>query len=777
MVNQVTLYGCSPTPIASYLKALGVLRLLSCAGNSVTGVAADPHVRGWWRGVRFHLLTALDLEGILEFFLTRYAPSPVLAPWNGGSGFYPNDKKDGIKHLVVESVDDRFAAFAHSVRIAQDIIREFGLTEKPGKDTKPRLVERLRASLPESALPWLDASLVLSGTQLRFPPVLGTGGNDGRLEFTNNLMQRLFSKTGGIFNAADGTPRPPSAGLLTSSLCNTPEIRLAKAKVGQFSPGGAGGPNASTGFAGGSIINSWDYVFMLEGASVFASAATRRYESKAKSAASFPFTVDASSAGWGGIEGTDEADARPEFWAPLWAQPARFREIQALFCEGRAVIQGRTATDGLEFVRALSVLGVSRGFSEFQRYGYFQRAGKSYYAVAIGRRSASASPGAKLIADLDRGGWLRTVRQFGRREKQVATVTSAVRELEEALFELLVPEISPHSVCGVLMAIGKLGVRLSTCRPKKDVVVPRPPPLLSYAWTKLADDGSPEFRIAASLAGLGLPPHGLRSASVDDGLSARHCAPPMAAHFVRLTNPPGDRGGFETATFFKGRKLRSLRNWGPDSRPPVAVWGPGSLVTNMITVLERRLLEASVRGLEDKPLASATLAQLRDVEAFLSEGFDDPRCSDLLAGLVWARPAVLEASRKTKSRLPFAYAAVKPVVATDCALVRLKAIPAERSVPIPTGTIQQLRAGGRSFDGRAINQVVLKAFERARSSGMPSPYAPRQSTGGGLTLLHGRCGVGIRPDRLAAALLIPISDFGLRSLLQRAYPGIILETD
>lgn len=76
MANPITLDGCSPIPIASYLKALGVLRLLSLRANSVTGQAADRNVRGWWENTKFHLLTGLDREGILNFFSSSICSEP-----------------------------------------------------------------------------------------------------------------------------------------------------------------------------------------------------------------------------------------------------------------------------------------------------------------------------------------------------------------------------------------------------------------------------------------------------------------------------------------------------------------------------------------------------------------------------------------------------------------------------------------------------------------------------------------------------------------------------
>ena len=94
----------------------------------------------------------------------------------------------------------------------------------------------------------------------------------------------------------------------------------------------------------------------------------------------------------------------------------------------------------------------------------------------------------------------------------------------------------------------------------------------------------------------------------------------------------------EKSFFYRGG-LSTRRAWHAGDTPPAVVWGAGDLVSNMIAVLERRLVEASIRGLEDKPLASATVARLVDVAAFLAGDFDDARCAALLAGLVWARPA------------------------------------------------------------------------------------------------------------------------------------------
>ena len=89
--ESMTLEGCTPTPLASYLKALGVLRLISSDASHVSGRAADPTARGWWESERFHLRTTLNRDALFRFFLEDYSPSPIIGPWNGRAGFLEGD--------------------------------------------------------------------------------------------------------------------------------------------------------------------------------------------------------------------------------------------------------------------------------------------------------------------------------------------------------------------------------------------------------------------------------------------------------------------------------------------------------------------------------------------------------------------------------------------------------------------------------------------------------------------------------------------------------------
>ena len=154
MPMSIALEGCAPTPLASYLKALGALRLLASAPNNVTGAAADATARGWWASERFHLRTRLDRDRLLRFFLDDYAPSPIIAPWNAGSGFYyqegKTDEKDpttgkkvktGVRNaetkatrridMLARSSAARFIALAKAIAVARRVIHDFDLNEAP----------------------------------------------------------------------------------------------------------------------------------------------------------------------------------------------------------------------------------------------------------------------------------------------------------------------------------------------------------------------------------------------------------------------------------------------------------------------------------------------------------------------------------------------------------------------------------------------------------------------------------------------------------------------
>lgn len=99
----------------------------------------------------------------------------------------------------------------------------------------------------------IDAAVILSDDGPGYPSLLGTGGNDGRLDHTDNFMQRLVE----ISEIATDSPRLAASKGLDSALFGTPACSLSRSAIGQFDPGAAWVPNASAGFEGRSLRCIW----------------------------------------------------------------------------------------------------------------------------------------------------------------------------------------------------------------------------------------------------------------------------------------------------------------------------------------------------------------------------------------------------------------------------------------------------------------------------------------------------------------------------------------
>ncbi|MBQ4325585.1 MAG: type I-U CRISPR-associated protein Csx17, partial [Mailhella sp.] len=412
------LHGCQSKPLASYLKALGILRLVS--------EQSDSTARGSWQHGVFCLSCRMDREVLLDFFLEGYQPSPLVSPWNGGSGFYPGDNKAGIE-AVSASDDVRLSVYREAIAcifnwpefreleaLPTSKRKAYGEQIKKGKE---RILQRCRSTLPDECLPWLDAAYALREDKAFFPPLLGTGGNEGRLEFSNNFMQRvceLFHKT----------PADLQEAWLKASLFDVPVSSLPVIKVGQFDPGNAGGINQSMAFKNEDVqSNPWDFIFMLEGTLLFASALVRRSPNDMAQAAA-PFSVSSLSAGFASSHLQDKG--RGEVWMPLWSHPATVRELRRLLGEGRASLGREKVREDLDFARAAALLGVDRGIDGFERFSLLERRGQSYVALPSGTVSVGWR---QPVALLDSVGEYLKLRPLVKEDRLPASFTSARRRL------------------------------------------------------------------------------------------------------------------------------------------------------------------------------------------------------------------------------------------------------------------------------------------------------------------------------------------------------------
>ncbi|MDQ0189636.1 type I-U CRISPR-associated protein Csx17 [Alicyclobacillus cycloheptanicus] len=735
---DIALTGCNPTPLSGYLRALAVLRLV--------GEQIDSEAQGWWEHDVFHLRSTLGREALIRFFSDQYVPTPILAPWNSASGFYP--KRASAFEVVMamsEAQSERFAPYRTAIVTARQLVAEMGLKEGPEKQEKTNLLALCRSWLPDEAVEWLDAAVVLTADNPRFPPLLGTGGNDGNLEFTNNFMQRLID----LFDLDAGVPKDNNMPWLESALFGTLASDLPSVSTGQFSPGSTGGPNGRAGFKGAVLANPWEFVLNLEGALVFAAAATKRLETARTAVLSYPFTVYSVGVGSGAVNEVDEASSRPEMWMPLWNRPASYREISHVFQEGRVDVKGRPVRDGLDFARACAALAVDRGIDSFQRYAFVQRSGNMYLAAPLNRFVVARRPQADILSELDRGNWLNRFGAYARKSG-AHSIQSAYQQIREAMFQLCAHGGGPR-VQALLIALGK-AERLLAKNSAALTEIRTPLTLNSTRWLEYADDGSAEFELAAAIAGW-----------------HTHDMPHVRAYFTPVA-------------------ARNPKAWS-DVVEPRVIWKDSDLTRNLIQLLHRRILDADVHRKEstnhpadgekrgdlvqrenttahstDKPFGGYVTASLPSVIRFLVGEVDDQRIMDLVWGLLplsatdalktWAfsRPR-----RRVRNmdipHVPWTYAVTRLVSTPDETLRRALNLLDSVRIPMPRELLALLTSDSHS----GIDRATVTAVRRLRISGFGMDNKHFQVVSRGLS---GR--------RCAAALAFPLSyaDLGyLRKLV------------
>jgi CRISPR-associated protein Csx17 len=467
--------GFRPEPLASYLAGLGLLRVL--------GEQADPDATAAWTPDGLAVTTTV--EDIAVWLAGSYIPTPVLSPWNSGSGFGGKDKEPLVRLKALRGhPSPRLARFREAIRLAEEVAADARakgwISDKAADGDKRRVVQEFRNRCPDELLPWIDAAVVLTGDQLVFPSLLGTGGNDGRTDFSTNFHKCLLEVI--------GTPR--SLAMAHDLLTGAEVEQLTSAAIGQFDPAGAGGPGSSRFGPADSLVNPWRYVLCVEGTLLFAASAVRRNQFSAGQAA-MPFTVAASPDG--SASGSAGESSRREVWAPLWSQDVTVAEIRQLFAEARASWRGRPAQRAADFYAATRTLGVARGIDRFTRFGLHQRNGQSHTAVPLDRIDVRERAEVRLAAGVE--DWAN---RFSGTDASSA-VGEAARRFHKAHLAYA-RDGGPGRLAAMLAALTSLEQSVGRSGRARDSAPVRYAPPAGRFLTELAKDESPELRVAAGLA-------------------------------------------------------------------------------------------------------------------------------------------------------------------------------------------------------------------------------------------------------------------------------------
>ena len=803
ILQTLPLRGCISKDLSTYLKALGIFRLVAEQKGQ-----QEHRVQTYWEGETFCLRTTLSEEDIEHFFLHEYVFSPVIAPWSNGSGFYykgEKGKKANVSNILIDigtrkleqaqaeeqgdQPKDRFSLLRQAVQTAREIlIEDFNYEaasngslkgEAPEKGKKKEaFIEELRSRLPEAALSWLDTVLVM-GAELKYPPLLGTGGNDGNLEFASHYLQHLNH----LFDFKTGHPYDETPSLLRGALQGAPTPGFVDSKAGQFSPSSAGGVNTDTRTSvGDGMVNPWNFIFTMEGTLLLCGAISRRLDASNAgprgSTLTYPFTVRTTGGGSGTLEVCDVAESRGELWLPIWSKPTGLDELRWLFQEGRLPVENRSARDGLDAVRAINGLGLSRGLTSFRRYLIARRHGKNHLAVLTGVFQVRQATRKDLIDDLEEKDWLHRFRKKAADSKQASgQLKELLRLLEDSLFHLAQREGDSDAVQAVLIVLGRIVRSTVLGTSPGERLKAREFPFLSKNWVLEANDKSNEFRIAAALAGLCMTSG--ESSSPDRSL-------PLCVHLAEL-EPTA------LITFSKRHRESEKQNSKGESSGwmRTLTWGDGSLSENLSMIAERRCLlrdhrqkqGGSRRDLSPWGTAGLVRADQAAIAGFLAGQTDDLHISRLVQGLVWVKwmmwadgmdPSRLALKKPLQpGALPFAYAALKPLFADPYILN--KCLKNQKEPPYyptqipycPTRIVELLKAN-------RITEAVVQAMQRMRAFGFEVPFSDHFAGQASIT----GCSPGpLGGRRLLSALLIPVESSVLKTCLQHSYPATEQSTE
>ncbi|GIW93145.1 MAG: hypothetical protein KatS3mg110_1186 [Pirellulaceae bacterium] len=348
----------------------------------------------------------------------------------------------------------------------------------------------------------------------------------------------------------------------------------------------------------------------------------------------------------------------------------------------------------------------------------------------------------ELLRELDV--WLESFRKAST-SNSPARFQVALSAIESAIFDYC-RYGRPEDLRNLFVALGKAERALAiTCGRYQNRTICQPLANLSRRWVEATYDGSHEYHIAWALSRIG-------------DTNAAEKVPFLRTHL-------------EPVSWEKGRW-----NW-QQNRGPEVVWQSADLATNMVNVLQRRIVGAANQSHPFLPIPSYRGASIHDIAAFLADGYcDDNRIEELL----WALVLVDHRKRAHISSSPARVDDFPLVLPRQYALLKLLFLPG-RLVAQPQNSGGPLWRLERQGDAGVVikpepriipllladrvAEACRLASARIRASGlcpMPSPMAGYPSRMADWeppphSYLDGR--------RLAASLLIPITDAALNQLV------------
>jgi CRISPR-associated protein Csx17 len=707
----LSLPGLSPDSLGNYLASLGLLRVLS---------RRWPSIRIAWRDEVLHVV--------------------------GG----PSTLEELVDELV--RVADTQAEADVNRREWTQYDKAWSEAQKKGTKAKSGAPLALwQAEAPEAQLP-LFAAHAVPHARVSFNPLLGSGGNAGRRDFAAGWKKAVAalacapqSATGRRKrNANSAAPSDERKNALKAWLLGQPVTwMIEKLAAGSWFSEATKLYNSGQSPAREGHISPWAMVLACEGLCFFAGGASRRLGARAtRPEGAFPFITQAISA-----SAEREADRLcGEIWTPLWSRPMSLAEARMLFSRGRAELRGRGALTPSAFATAIRKRGVDAGVSEFRRFTLGRTTSSNTFEPRWDGRfslDTGANPASDAVATtLERVTALIDQPGFPRDGKRFVGLRGPV---ESALLDVAAEPNNPELGVALLDAVVRALDRIDRNRSFRERKVRWEP--LPLEWlSSLFRDNQPgvEARLALSL------------------VSAFPETLPFAAFRFGVEWAREQSGKYEYDWNTQRRQFEHSK-----VAPARWVWGPGELARVLGAVLSRRVLEEAkleathTEGSRGRAPLPATTSQVRQ---WLAGDLDESLLSAWLSRLAlfdwrWV-PQELRSLASNDERGPevdgeLALLGVfQPLIDQRALVIRdlspndlLAPETGARTTEAARSLVALVRAGNLEAALRLASSRY--AMAGARLAAFEVPFATHN------------------PDRLAAGLLLTISDRARRVLFER----------
>jgi len=603
-----------------------------------------------------------------------------------------------------------------------------------------------QAEAPESQLQFFAAHAV-PHARVSFNPLLGSGGNAGRRDFSAGWKRAVDvlaaapkaakgrgKKKVGRGGDAAAAPDTRRSELNAFLLGHPLTWLLDKLAAGSWFSGATKLYNSGQAPAREGQLSPWAMVLACEGLSLLAGSASRRLGARARAIGAFPFVTQPVAPEAAGEAGR----ILGEIWTPIWARPMSLAETTTLFSRGRAELHGRGAVTPAAFATAIRERGVDAGIREFRRFTLGRTTSANTFEPRLEARfsldtstelasRATSSTLERVTALIEQRGFPRD-RKVGQRWR----FEGLRGPIEAALLDVAAEPNRSDAGIALLDAIVTALDRIDRNRNFREGNVrwePLPPEWLPSLFA----DGHPgvEARLALSV------------------VSAFPVAQPFAVY----------RFGVEW------KYARTYANYTHAERPPARwVWGPGDLARVLGAVLARSLLDRESNAGKSRVGRAPLPATTYQVRHWLDGDLDESLFSAWLSRLAlfdWRRvPQEVRALIQPEHYVPRADGEIAllglmhPLVDKRSLVIRylspddlLSDAMGTRTTEAARSLVTLIRAG--NLDAALRLASSRYAMAGARLASFDATFATHD------------------PDRLVAALLFTISDRDRAALFER----------